>query len=155
MEDIYYQWIITIVALLVVVVSRIGIPIFMRSWRGKIKSFVKERKNPESLEQINLIEVREEKLSSITKTVAIIELLVFSGLTLLLFNEEPSTMGKVKIFGAFFGGWLTLKILSNHKPWSDEIAGKAHYHTSLIGTLLNVLTGFIVGWLIYVAWFLS
>lgn len=161
MGETSYQLVLTILALLTVVVSRIGIPIFMRSWQGKIKKFIEQRntsgESRESLEQANLIGERTEELGFITKTVAIIELAVFGSLTLLMFNEEPvlSALGMARTFGAFLGGWLTLKILSHHIPWSDKIAGKAYYHTSLIGSLLNVITGFVAGWLIYTAWFVQ
>lgn len=159
---IYYQLVLTILALLAIVVSRIGIPIFMQSWRGKIKRFINQNNIPasreelqKSREQAELIEKREEELGFITKTVVMIEILVFSGLTILIFTEGSLTvLSKAKTFGAFLGVWLTIKVLSSHRPWSDVIIGKAYYHTSLIGTLLNVATGFIVGWLIYVAWFM-
>lgn len=159
MKDIYFSWVLTIIALLTFIVSRIGIPIFMCNWRAKIKSFIRgeDNNNSKSLTQANLIEARNEKLGFIVQTVAIIELLVFGGLTLLLFNEKPSlsALSIAKTFGAFLGGWLTLKILGDYRPWSDDIAGKAWYHTSLIGTLFNVTTGFITGWITYVAWFSS
>ncbi|MBI3626749.1 hypothetical protein HY224_01765 [Candidatus Uhrbacteria bacterium] len=163
-----YQWSLTTAAILLPILFQLTvIPCFMQNWRGKIKKFVENlikkantenRKNEctESLEQSSLIDKREEEdgLIFITKWVAVIELVVFIGITLLIFNEEPalSALNKAKIFGAFLGGWLGIKVLSSHGAWSDKIVGKAHYHTSLIGTLFNVIVGFISGWLLYQAW---
>ena len=71
-------------------------------------------------------------------------------ITVYLLNVQVSSdLDKIKSFGFFLGGWLGIKILSSHRPWSDYIAGKAYYHISLIGTLFNIITGIFVGWLIY------
>lgn len=161
MEKVYFQLIfITLSVLVIIIFKKIIIPEFMKNWDKKIRDFVKEisddseileETKKESLEQSNLIEKRRGKLDFVTTEVGSIELVVFMILTVLLFRECTSVLEGAKTFGAFLGGWMVIKILTNHGPWSDKVVGKAYYHQSLIGTLLNVMAGFISGWLIYLA----
>ncbi len=165
MKEAYFQLIFLTLALLVVVVFRtIIIPKFMENLHKKIKNFVQEiskdtqiseKSREESMEQLNLIEKRKDKLGFITIWVGRIELFVFIFLTILIFIECSSVLAGSKVFGAFLGGWIAIKVLSNHGPWSDKVVGKAYYHQSLIGTLLNVAAGFISGLLIYLGFFSS
>lgn len=120
--------------------------------RGKVKECF-DRKFGESLIQAQLIEKRGSKkgLGFITEWVSRIEFLVFGFLTVVLFFEGHTllSLGGVKIFGAFLGGWLGIKVLSNYGVWSDSIVGKAYYHTSLLGALMNIAAGTLAGYLLY------
>ena len=145
--------------LVIIVFRRVIIPGFMKDWHTKIKLFVEEmEKDPnllpktkkESVEQLYLVEKRK-KLEFITIWVSRIEMVVFIVLTISILHKPLPLLEGAKTFGAFLGGWLAIKILTSHGPWSDKVVGKAYYHQSLIGTLLNVLAGLISGYFIYLA----
>lgn len=144
--------------------------IFLKFLREKVKDFIINSKKikeifkkddkvletsydpiEEAKRQTDIIEERERGLWWLTLIVSLIELAIFGILSFLIFKDEStiSFFGKIKIFGAFLGGWLGIKVLSNHKAWSNEIVGKAYYHISLIGTLFNILIGSFAGWIIY------
>lgn len=162
MEEIYF---ITILIISIAVFSSLyGIGMILWVLRYKVRQFIEQKERDfdskqnfendkekirESLKQANLIDERETKLGWITKCVAIIELIIFGGLTLLMLNENSSILETMKIFGAFLGGWLGIKVLSSHGAWSDPIVGKAYYHISLFGVLLNVTVAFSAVYLIY------
>src|SRR3989344_2378639 len=152
MEKIYFM--ITLIILLAVLSSLYGIGIVLWVLRYKVRSFIEQKEKDlsskqnseeekkavkEALKQADLIDERETKLGWITKCVAIIELIVFGGLTLLMLNRNLPILEIMKTSGAFLGGWLGIKVLSSHGAWSNPIVGKAYYHISLFGTLLNVI----------------
>lgn len=159
-----------VLAVLTAIVSRILIYCFVLSSHRKIKKFIDDnvstpsgvggneqsemREEEKSKRQAELVAKRDKNLSWITHIVGSIEMLAFVLLTVFLLNDATSSnLDKIKYWGVFLVGWLGIKILSSHRPWSDYIAGKAYYHISLIGTLLNVITGVAVGWLIQRALF--
>ena len=138
----------------------ISFPLFitrgtLRFLRDRIKDFIKSKADiAEAKEQADLIEAREKELWWLTAIVALLESAVFGSLAFLIFLEGPDLfLEKIKIFGAFLGGWLGIKVLSSHKPWSNQIVGKAYYHISLIGTLINITVSFFTGFLIFSIWF--
>lgn len=166
MQEVYNYIFVYITLIIIsagVLFSLYGVGKILEWFRGKIKKFIEGTKKTEfvscenykkSLRSANLIKEREKNLGWITKIVTIIELIMFGGLTLLLileknFQKDFQILGTMKTFGAFLGGWLGIKVLSSHGAWSDPIAGKAYYHISLFGTLLNVGVAFLAALLSY------
>ena len=160
MTQLDFSVILTILALLLAIISQIIIPCFIKKYHSKIRLFIENNadetiKEQNAIRQAYLIEKRFEKLSSIAIITAWIELLFFILLTILLFKTAPlnSNFEIIKVFGIFIGGWLGFKILGHYPPWSNAVAGKAYYYISLITTLFNIIIAFIIGWILYIAWF--
>ena len=161
MEEIYYKLGLSILAVLVYIVKGLWIPSFMKTRRDAIKTFIDNNANKDDLEekksirQAELIEKRGKELHFITSAVANLEIIIFILLTIFVFRFEASPLKIFSIIGGTLGVWLTWKILTSHVPWSDIVVGKAYYHLSLLGTLANIASGIVIGFLIYVAWFYS
>lgn len=112
--------------------------IFLKFLREKVRDFIINSKKIEEIfkikkddqvseiydnpiekakRQADPIEERERGLRWLTFIVSLIELAIFGLLSFLIFKDELtfSFFGKIKIFGAFLGGWLGIKVLSSHK----------------------------------------
>lgn len=112
-----------------------------------------EEKRRYAIIQAILIGDRAKGLNWITTFIALVEAVVFSVITYLLFrngfNTDVQLLAGLKVFGSFLGGWLAIKILSSHQAWSDAFAGKAYYYISLLGTILNIFIGSLAGYIFY------
>jgi len=161
MEGFYHKLILSILAVLVYVVKELWIASFMEKWRERIKIFIDTNASDtdddekKSKRQAELIKKRGKDLYFITGTIAKLEIIIFSVLTIFVFYFENSPLKIFSIIGGTLGVWLTWKILASHIPWSDVVAGKAYYHASLLGTLANIAAGIVIGFLLHVAWFAS
>lgn len=157
--EIDFSWILTILILLLIINSQIIISKFVRQNYKIISEFIVKESNESDPDEakakkaVQNLEKRSQSLGYITKITVATELLFFILAAILIFLTAPSSFEIIKTFGVLTVGWLGIKTLSSHPIWSNIMAGKAYYHISLIGSLLNIITGFVVGWLIYIAWF--
>ncbi|MHB0977844.1 MAG: hypothetical protein ACYC1K_00310 [Minisyncoccota bacterium] len=93
-----------------------------------------------------LVKKKRKKLWPITTAVSLIELTIFSSLTVLLFCQDGlDVFQKVKIISITISGWLALKIFGNFQQWSGPVFGRANFYIFLIGSFANIGGAIVLG----------
>lgn len=128
-----------------------------KSLYEKIKNVAKEMSdnNDDNSElkmesdSLNVLEDKRKKLGFITMIVSLIEFTIFTVATIFILTKFNIEYYEIfKIISLVFGGWFAIKIIGNYGQWSGIYFGRATFYTFLIGTLINVVCGVLLGWIL-------
>jgi len=93
-----------------------------------------------------LILKKKHFVGYLTRVIGYFELILFTGLTILLFRfADGDVSEKAKGFAILAGGWIALKIFGAYKQWSGAVLGRTYFYNFLIGSIINILLAAVLG----------
>lgn len=96
----------------------------------------------------------KEGLGFITNIIGLIEMIIFSGFTILLTQHYSNNFFEIIIaLVKVSGGWLALKIFGSYHQWSGAVLGRAYFYVFLMGSIINIFFSVIMGYVLWLLFF--